>query len=532
MSVKHIKDMNIAETKKKIKKPLIRLIFSRIGVIGIILLLQALLLISVFRWMGEYSKIFMEGSTAFSIIIIVLIINSRMSSSYKLSWAIIVAGLPVVGTLLYLFTHFNFGANMAFHRVRAAAEDTAQYQKTSVPVKDSLRKEDPDFAKIADYMEKCGRAPVFNNTEVKYYPLGDDIFPVMVEELEKAESFIFMEYFIVEEGVFWDTILEILSRKAAEGVEVRFMYDDMGSIGTLPRKYVKILESLGISAMSFATVKPFLSTYYNNRDHRKITVIDGKTAFSGGYNLADEYINKTERFGHWKDNAFIMKGDAVRSYTMMFLQMWQANNIHGGKENFSRYLDIDSGRIPDPERDGYVIPYGDGPHQISNVAENAYMDVINNAVRHIAVMTPYFIPDNELLHAIKHAARSGLDVSIIVPGIPDKKIINVLTKSYYHELLKAGIKIYEYTPGFVHSKLMVADDEIAVMGTVNMDYRSLYLHYECGSIVYKNEAVQQAEFDINNTLEKCRQVTLETTGTRSFLFWTFASVLRVFAPLL
>ncbi len=524
--------MNIAETKKKIKKPLIRLIFSRIGVIGIILILQFLLLLSVFRWMSEYSKILMEGSTAFSIIVIVFIINSRMSSSYKLSWAIVVAALPVMGTLLYLFTHFNVGANLAFHRVRKAVDDTYKYQKTSAPVRDALRREDPDFAKIADYMENGGHAPAFNNTEVEYYPLGDDVFPVMTKELEKAESFIFMEYFIVEEGYFWDTILEILVRKAAEGVEVRFMYDDMGSIATLPRNYVSILQNLGISAMSFATVRPFLSTYYNNRDHRKITVIDGKTAFSGGYNLADEYINKTERFGHWKDNAFMIRGDAVRSYTMLFLQMWQANNIRGGKENFSRYLDIDSGRIPDPENDGYVIPYGDGPHQISNVAENVYIDIINNAVRHVVIMTPYFIPDNELLHSVKHAARSGIDVSIIVPGIPDKKIINILTKSYYHELLRSGIRIFEYTPGFVHSKLMVADDEIAVMGTVNMDYRSLYLHYECGSIVYKNEAVQQAEFDINNTLEKCREVTLQTTGTKSFMFWAFASVLRVFAPLL
>ena len=231
--------------------------------------------------------------------------------------------------------------------------------------------------------------------------------------------------------------------------------------------------------MLLCNLTSILSQVCNCLYHRKICVIDGKVAYTGGVNLGDEYINRKVRFGHWKDTAVMLKGDAVQSCTMMFLQMWQANSVHGGKENFSRYLDIDSGRAPDPEKDGYVIPYGDGPHQVSNVAENAYMDVINNAVRHIAVMTPYFIPDNELLHAIKHAARSGIEVSIIVPGIPDKKIINILTKSYYHELLKAGIRIYEYTPGFVHSKLMVADDEIAVMGTVNMDYRSLYLHYEC-----------------------------------------------------
>lgn len=524
--------MNRADTEKKIRRPLIRLMFSRIAVIGTILLLQSLLLLYVFKWMGDYSKAFMEACTVMSAVVIVWIINSRTSSSYKLSWAIIVAALPVMGTLLYFYTHLNFGARRSFYRVQTAVAGTKAYQKTSKPVRDAIKSEDPDFGKIADYMERGGCAPAFNNTEVKYYSLGDDVFPVMVEELEKAEAFIFMEYFIVEEGVFWDTVLEILVRKAAEGVEVRFMYDDMGSINTLPRNYARILESLGISAVSFATVRPFLSTYYNNRDHRKLTVIDGRVAFSGGYNLADEYINKVERFGHWKDNAFMLKGDAVRSYTMLFLQMWQASSRYQVRDDLSYYLDVDSGRTPDRERDGYVIPYGDGPHQLSNVAENAYMDVINSAVRHVAIMTPYFIPDNELLHAIKHASRSGVDISIIVPGIPDKKIIHILTKSYYHELLEAGIRLYEYTPGFVHSKLMVADDEIAVVGTVNMDYRSLYLHYECGSIIYKNEAVQEAEFDINKTLESCREVTLETTGTKSFLFWTFASILRVFAPLL
>jgi cardiolipin synthase len=482
--------------------------------------------------MGEYARAVMGEVSIFSVVVIIWIINSRMSSSYKLTWAIIVAGLPVVGTLLYIYTHFNLGANLAFLRMRTAVKETHEYEITSEPVKSRIKAEDPDFGKIIDYMEKEGFAAAFDNTEVKYYSLADEVFPVMCEELEKAESFIFMEYFIIEEGIFWDTILEILVRKAAEGVEVRLMYDDMGSINTLPRKYAQLLNQLNIQAMVFAKVRPFLSTYYNNRDHRKLTVIDGKIAFSGGYNLADEYINKAERFGHWKDNAFILKGDAVRSYTMMFLQMWQAGTIPEEKQNFARYIDVYNERTPIPEKDGFVIPYADGPHQAGNVAENVYIDVINNAVRHVAVMTPYFIPDNELLHAVKHAARSGVEVILILPHIPDKKIINVLTKSYYRELLRAGIRIFEYTPGFVHSKLMVADDEIAVMGTVNMDYRSLYLHYECGSIVYKNEAVLEAEADVSMTLEKCTEITYETTTAKGVWFWFFAGILRVFSPLL
>lgn len=525
--------MDINIKPGKIRKPFIRLIFSRLALIMIMFGLQLAVLVIAFNRMGSYSKIFMEACTLMSVIIIICIINSRSSSSYKISWAIIVAAFPVLGTLFYLYSHLNAGSNIAFERVRESIKRTEAYSRTTVPVKDRIKAQDHDFAKLADYMESAGGYPAFDNTSVKYYPLGDDVIEDMCAELEKAEKFIFMEYFIVENGVFWDRILDILKKKALDGVEVRFMYDDMGCVMTLPRKYPELLNEAGISTMVFAKIRPFFSTYYNNRDHRKITVIDGRTAFSGGINLADEYINQVERFGHWKDNAFMLKGDAVRSYTMMFLQMWNACAAKPeSREQMKVYLEADSGRVPDVENDGFVIPYADGPHQQDNVAQNVYIDVINNAIRHVAVMTPYFIPDNDLLHAVKHAAKSGVEVTLILPHIPDKKIVNMLTKSYYHELLRSGIKIYEYEPGFVHSKLMVADHEIAVMGTVNMDYRSLYLHYECGSIVYKNEAVLQAEEDVSRTLELCCEITAESAEKRNIFFWTAAGVLRVFAPLL
>ena len=355
----------------------------------------------------------------------------------------------------------------------------------------------------------------------------------MCAELEKAEEFIFMEYFIIQEGVFLNTLLEILERKAKQGVEVRLMYDDLGSANTVPRKYWKELQKKGIKAQTFSKLKLFFSTTYNNRDHRKIMVIDGKVAFSGGINLADEYINRVERFGHWKDNVFMVQGDAVRGFTLMFLQMWNVQAKRRDRHSdYERYLNVDIERRPDLENDGFIIPYGDGPHKQDNVAENVYLDIINNAKRFISVMTPYLVPDNEVLHALKHASKSGVEVNIIVPHIPDKKYVNILTKSYYPELLRSGVHIYEYDPGFVHSKMMVADGETAVEGTVNLDYRSLYLHYECGCIIHKNKVIGDIVDDFEDTLALCHEVSMDEYHSYGRIFKWTASLLRIFAPMM
>ncbi len=522
----------MGEKTRKLKKPFIKLIFSRFFVTAALIALQVVTLIIVLGYMGVYSKVFMEACTIMSILIIIWIVNSKSNLSYKLSWAIVVAIFPVLGTLLYLYSHLNLNEKIPFMKLNKILSDTAGFAETSVPVKDRLKYIDPDFNKLADYVEKAGGYPSYDNTEVRYYAVGDDVFEDMCIELGKAEKFIFMEYFIVEEGLFWDTILDILIRKIDEGVEVRFMYDDMGCIGTLPIRYDNFLRSLGMQVKTFGKVRPFFSTHYNNRDHRKMTLIDGRVVFSGGINLADEYINRVERFGHWKDNSFMLVGDAVKSYTLMFLQMWNITSRPDEIENYGLYLDSDYERTPDRENDGFVIPYGDGPHRQDNVAENIYLDVINNAVRHVAVMTPYLVPDNEVLHALKHASKSGVRVELILPYIPDKKIINVLTKSYYEELLISGVKIYEYTPGFVHTKMVLADDEIAVTGTVNLDFRSLYLHYECGAIIYKNCTVADMEKDFSETLRSCREVTLADVKKKGVFFSLFASILRIFAPML
>lgn len=520
-------------SRKKIQKPITKLLFSRIVFIALLTVIQ-LLIWSVFLGkLGDKYKYFMEAWAVVSVLVIIWIINSWSDPAYKISWALMVAALPVMGTFLYLYTHINLDGKIPFAKLNKAIEETAEYAVTAVPVKDRLKKLEPDFHKMAHYMENIGKAPTYENTELKHYALGDHAFADMCAELEKAQEFIFMEYFIIEEGLFLDTLLEILERKSKQGVEVRFMYDDLGSANTVPRKYWQMLQKRGINAQTFSKLKLFFSTTYNNRDHRKILVIDGKVAFSGGINIADEYINEVERFGHWKDNVFMLKGDAVRSYTLMFLQMWNVQaKRRDKKSDFERYLSAEYERRPDIENDGFIIPYGDGPNKQDNVAENVYLDIISNANRFVSIMTPYLVPDNEVLHALKHAAKSGVEVTIIVPHIPDKKSVNILTKSYYPELLRSGVHIFEYDPGFIHSKMMVADGEIAVEGTVNLDYRSLYLHYECGCIIYKNKVIGDIVDDFEETIALCHEVSMDEFKKYGMLFRWTASLLRIFAPMM
>lgn len=512
-------------------KVLVRLLFSRLLFTAVLVLFQLCYLYFLLHRVNEESKYFMQACNAVAVVLLLIIINSKSNEAYKISWSIIIAAFPLPGVFMYLLIRFDPINRMPFNRMRSIREKTSGYAAVSQPVRDRILNEDEDFVKLSGYLERIGQYAAHDNTEIKYYPFGDDVMEDMCRELEKAELFIFIEFFIIAEGVFWGKILEILEKKADEGVEVRVMYDDLGSMQSLPLRYYKKLREKGILSHVFSPIRPFLSSYYNSRDHRKIMVIDGKVAFSGGINLADEYINEYKRFGTWKDNAFRLKGDAVRNYTFMFLQMWDMSNKKNSPENYSRYLDVDIYRTPDLENDGFVIPYADGPYQQDGVAENVYLDIINSAVRNIDIMTPYLVPDNEILHALKHAAKCGIEVSMILPHIPDKRIVNLVSKSYYKELIRAGVRIYEYMPGFVHTKMVAADEEICSTGTVNLDFRSLYLHYECGCLIYKNAVVAEIEEDFARTLDECREITLEEVSSWSVLFTIVSGVLRVFAPL-
>ena len=373
----------------------------------------------------------------------------------------------------------------------------------------------------------CGN-PCYGNSKTTYYPVGEDFHGALLEELRKAEHFIFMEYFIVQEGQMWNPIHDILKEKAAQGVSVYFMYDDFGCISTLPWHYHKVLCNEGIHCVIANRFSPVLSHIHNNRDHRKITIIDGCVGFTGGVNLADEYINKKVRFGHWKDTAVMLKGDAVQSFTMMFLEMW--NVTERKPENYKRYL---TPKRKEFKREyGYVIPYADSPFDNENVGEEVYFHILNHAKKYVHIMTPYLILDNEMITTLTRVAKSGIDVVIIMPHIPDKWYAFVVAQTYYQELIESGVQIYEYTPGFVHAKVFVSDDDTATVGTINLDYRSLYLHFECGVFIYNNSEIDRIERDFQQTLKHCHKVTLMEVKKRTMLTKLVGQVLRLVAPLM
>ena len=462
---------------------------------------------------------------------ILYVVNKDENPSFKLAWIIPITVIPVFGTLLYLFLELQWEGKIINRKLRENISDTQPYLKQNPRYMEQLARTSRSNANLAAYIENSGSYPVYGNTNVKYYPVGEEMFEDMKKELEKAKRFIFMEYFIVERGEMWDSLLEILERKVQEGVEVRFMYDGMCCLVLLPYSYPRELRAKGLKAKMFAPIRPALSTYQNNRDHRKILVIDGHTAFTGGINLADEYINRKVRFGHWKDTGIMVKGDAVTSFTMMFLQMW--NITEKEPEDYGRYLrDPEFFYPPELSMEGFVIPYGDSPLDQETVGELVYLDIINTARNYVHIMTPYLILNYELVQALQFAAKRGVETIIIMPHIPDKEYAFLLAKAHYEELIRAGVQIYEYTPGFVHAKVFTSDDEKAVVGTINMDYRSLYLHFECAAYIYRNEVIKDVERDFKETLAKSQVITLEECRHYPWYKKFAGRVLRLFAPLM
>ncbi len=515
---------------KKIKV-LFRIVFGRTAFVVLFLLLQIGFLFSCFRWLSNYLVYIYGGMLALTALVVIYILNEKSNPSFKLAWVIPVLVIPVFGTFLYLFVQFQIGTKWINRRLKDAGDETSPYLEQNPITEKRLKKVSRDRANLAVYLKNCGGFPVCQNTSVRYFPLGDAMFPEFKRQLKSARKFIFMEYFIIERGKMWGEILEILEEKAAQGVEVRVMYDGMCCMMLLPYHYPQVLEKKGIRCKMFSPIKPTLSTHQNNRDHRKICVIDGHTAFTGGINLADEYINAVERFGHWKDTAVMLQGEGVQSFTMMFLQMW--NITERQKENYGKYIYPGEELLNDAKPElGFVIPYGDSPLDGENVGERVYMDIINQARDYVHMMTPYLILDNEMVTALTFAAKRGVDTILMMPHIPDKKYAYLLARSYYPELIEAGVKIYEYTPGFVHAKVFVSDDETAVVGTINLDFRSLYLHFECGVWIHKNPVVDAIEEDFLETLKKCRQVTLEDCRRYPFLPKFAGRMLRLIAPLM
>ena len=509
------------------KKGLLHLIFSRFFVIILLIALQLGMYISFYGWLDSLLPVFSVLKIIFTAVVIIYLFNSSMNFSGKLTWMFLIAILPVTGAIFFFFTQMNVGHRKITRRVGAMIRQTQNAIPQPEDVLFDLKNDSSGTADLAKYLNKSNCFPIYENTEVKYFPIGEDKFAAVLDAIKTAEKFIFMEYFIIEEGYMWGKILELLVEKAAAGVDVRVMYDGMCEMSTLPPSYFKLLRKKGIKAKAFSPITPIISSHYNYRDHRKIMVIDGEIAFNGGINLADEYINRVERFGHWKDTAVMLKGDAVKSFTLMFLQMW---NIDEKEPKYLPWLE-DCKNAP-RYAEGYVIPYGDSPLDDKLVGETVYMDIINRANSYVHIMTPYLILDGELEGALKYAAERGIDVRIILPGIPDKKVAYALAKSHYKRLIASGIKIYEYTPGFLHAKVFVSDDKKAVVGTINLDYRSLYHHFECATYMYKTDCIPDIEDDFRATLSKCREVTPKTIKEEKLSYKLMGGLMKFIAPLL
>lgn len=512
----------------------VKLLFSRLFVFGLILLLQVVWIFTIILRIGQYSNLVSGFLSILSILAALWIVYKDDNPAYKLAWIVPILLFPIFGGLLYLAMGNKKPAKRHIRAIKELNKNEQLQLKQDQTIMDEIRDENPLVAGQVNYISQVAGYPIHKNTSTKYYTVGETYYADLLKALRKAKHYIFMEYFILEEGEMWDGILAILEEKVKEGLDVRLMYDDVGSVAMLPYGYYKKVEKLGIKCIAFNPFVPFISMAMNNRDHRKITVIDGHTAFTGGINLADEYINKKVVYGHWKDTGLCLQGDAVRNFTIMFLKMWNLNRkTDSNYEQFYPQVyahELENGMDFSSEK-GYVQPYGDTPLDHEITGENVYLNIINQAKNYVYIFTPYLIIDHEMITALKLAAKRGVEVKIMTPGIPDKKTVYQVTRSYYPILMQDGVKIYEYSPGFLHAKCFVCDDEIATVGTINMDYRSLYLHFECGVYLYQTDTVMDVKQDMLDTLEKCREVGDEI-AKRGHAFTIYRSLLRLFAPLM
>ena len=511
---------------RRVARRVLSLVFSRLVVTGVLLLAQVVWLVVLFSRLGDYAVWLNRAGLALSIVMCLALIRQDSTvPEFKISWMILFMVMPVQGGLLYLLWGDKRPARGLRHRLERAEKSMASLRRRDEAAVDELTRRDPRAAETARYVNDYAPAPLCGGTAAKYYPSGEAMLPDVLAALESAERSIFVESFIIGMGEMWGQIHEILRRKAAAGLDVRVIYDDAGCLTLLPHNYAEILRADGIRAFSFNRFVPVLNLVMNHRDHRKIMVIDGKVAFTGGVNLADEYINKLTRFGYWKDSAVRLEGPGARALGHIFLAFWKAQYPDE---------DIDAARdLPEPEpvaTDCLVQPYADSPVDREAVAKNVCLELINQAQRRLYICTPYLILDNDLLASLRLAAKRGVDVRIYTPGIPDKPTIYTLTRSYFPHLLRAGVRIYSYTPGFLHAKTWLVDDRIGAVGTVNLDYRSLYLHFEDCVLLYGGAVLGDIARDLAAIESASHEVGLDECRT-GFIGTMSSAILRLVAPL-
>lgn len=505
---------------------LIKIFRSRFFIAALCILLEFSQLCAVFILLYEFFLPITILGWVFHVGILLYLINRDEVPEFKLPWLLILCFLPVIGAFVFMLLSSNSTSEKEYKRYEEAEHEMHPYMKQRSEM-EKLRDQDTDAWLQANYLYQAAGMPCFGNSKTTYYPIGEEFHTALLEELQKAEQFIFMEYFIVQEGRMWNPIHEMLKEKAAHGVSVYVMYDDFGCMTTLPEHYYKQLSGEGIHCIPGNKFSPILSHIHNNRDHRKITVIDGKVGFTGGINLADEYINAIVKHGHWKDTAIKIEGSAVRNLTALFITNWNTQS----KEHIDcdAYMPITTDQA---EENGYVIPFGDGPEPIykDNIGKSVYLNMINAAKGYLYITTPYLICDHELLNALRIAAKKGVDVRIITPHVPDKKAVFWMTRSNYKVLLEDGVKIYEYTPGFIHAKNFICDDKFAVCGTINLDYRSLVHHFECGAWMYRTDCILDMKTDFLETMAQSQEI---SAGRPVMHSWQrlLAEVMKIFSPL-
>lgn len=508
-----------------------RLVYSnKFFAITTLLIQLGFILVFVFS-MSMNTRYFLLASNLISTMLIIFEVNRHEESAFKITWIMLIAVIPAFGWFFYVYTHTGVISRSLKDAQAAALRSVNRFRRDD---SDIIKRMEADgcSASFAKFLSHTGSGSVFANSKIKYYPLGDDMLVDILDSLEAARKFIFLEFFIINHSSYmWHEIERVLQKKAAEGVKVRVMYDGMGCVGITSKDFDKHLERHGIECRIFSPVQPLLSTYQNNRDHRKIIVVDGKTAFSGGINLADEYINKIDRFGHWKDTGIRICGDGASGYTQMFLTMWYTVSEADDDNEMKEYIDAQLGSVAS-DAGGYVAPFCDTPLDSIAAGRIGYTDILNNARQYVHIMTPYFAIDDMIYEAMRYAVTRGVDVKLIMPGVPDKKIPYCLARSYYRDLFDIGVEVYEYVPGFVHAKTTVSDNCRAIVGTVNYDYRSLYLHYECASYMENVPAIADMERDMIDTLSKCRHITITEYKNYPWYYRFTGRVLRLIATMI
>lgn len=498
----------------------------RIIIVALSLLFQVGWILIEVLLLNEYSEVIYVVTSILAIVVILQINGKHTNSAMKMPWIMLIMALPVMGLSMFLMIELfrDPGVGKRLRTVREnMKEEIPQNARRAFT---HLEAQDISAANQSRYLWKKAGYPVYENTSVKYYGDTKDALRDMKEALEKARSFIFMEYFIVDDTSSFRELEEILVRKAKEGVEVRLMYDDIGSVGKVNMIFARRLNEKGIHCVPFNPAVPVMNLFMNHRDHRKITVIDGKVGFTGGYNLADEYFDRAHPYGQWKDTGLRLEGEAVRSLTATFLELWCVQTRK--KENFARYMDM----VHSVPARGFVQPFADNPLDEERVAENVYLNLINQSNRSLYFITPYLIITDEMNHALGLAAMRGVDVRIITPGIPDKKTVYAVTRSYYAGLVRQGVRIFEYTPGFCHAKQCICDGKQASIGTSNLDYRSLYHHFENDVLLTGCDAVQDMADDFEAMFAQCEEVTGKYITGRGAMLRTWQYILRLFAPLM